>query len=163
MKKERTIITQELCDHVKILLAGGANLNKAAEITKTGHATISRIKAAGYDAEIYRQNTAKKREKNRKEEEQLQGQMEMELQTAEEPKQELPDQVKMMRFLAGQAEKIMQAITAENEQIRTRLDNLNETMGQILQAVAVENTINRVKIDKLNDTMGQILRAIRKE
>ena len=148
MKKERTQITQELCDHVKILLAGGANLNKAAEITKTGHATISRIKAAGYDAEVYRQNTAKKREKDRKEEEQLQGQMEMELPETPE-KTELPDQVKLMRFLAGQDEKMMKFHQAK----------VNELIIQ--QAMWIDDLI--MKIDRLNDTMGQILRAIRKE
>ena len=145
MKKERTIITQDLCDHVKILLAGGANLNKAAESTKTGHATISRIKAAGFDAETYRRN---KQEKKKKPEvvlninhEELAGQMEMELQTAEEPK-EMSDQTKMMRFQAHQVDKICEKITN--------------------QSVIINETL-LVKLDRLNDTLCQILRAVRKE
>ena len=143
MKKERTQITQELCDHVKILLAGGANLNKAAEITKTGHATISRIKAAGFSAEVYRQNQLKQKEKEKKvAEEQLTGQMQMDLQAAEEPKAEMSEQTRLMRFQAAQADKICEKITK--------------------QAVIINETL-LVKLDRLNDTLCQILRAIRKE
>ena len=148
MKKERTQITQELCDHVRILLAGGANLNKAAEITKTGHATISRIKAAGFDAEVYRQNKLKRTEKKKSEvvltinHEELDGQMKMDLQAAEEPKAEMSDQTKMMRFQAHQVDKICEKITN--------------------QSVIINETL-LVKLDRLNDTLCQILRAIRKE
>ena len=148
MKKERTQITQELCDHVRILLAGGANLNKAAEITKTGHATISRIKAAGFDAEVYRQNKLKRTEKKKSEvvltinHEELDGQMKMDLQAAEEPKAEMSDQTKMMRFQAHQVDKICEKITN--------------------QSVIINETL-LVKLDRLNDTLCQILRAIRKD
>ena len=145
MKKERTQITQELCDHVKILLAGGANLNKAAEITKTGHATISRIKAAGFSAEVYRQNQLKRQEKPKVtlviNHEELAGQMEMDLQAAEETK-EMSDQTKMMRFQAHQVDKICEKITN--------------------QSVIINETL-LVKLDRLNDTLCQILRAVRKE
>lgn len=146
MKKERTQITQELCEHVRILLAGGANLNKAAEITGTGHATISRIKAAGFDAEVYRQKQQKRQEKPKVtvtiSHEELAGQMEMDLQAAEEPKAEMSDQTKMMRFQAGQVDKICEKIT--NWSII-----INETL--------------LVKLDRINDTLCQILRAVRKE
>ena len=148
MKKERTQITQGLCDHVKILLAGGANLNKAAEITGTGHATISRIKAAGFSAEVYRQNQLKRKEKKKPEvvltinHEELDGQMKMDLQDAEEPKAEMSDQTRLMRFQAAQADKICEKITN--------------------QAVIINETL-LVKLDRLNDTLCQILRAVRKE
>lgn len=147
MKKERTQITQGLCDHVKILLAGGANVNKAAEITGTGHATISRIKAAGFDAEVYRQQQLKRQEKKKPEvvltikHEELAGQMKMDLQDAEEPK-EMSEQIKLMRFQAAQADKICEKITK--------------------QAVIINETL-LVKLDRLNDTLCQILRAVRKE
>lgn len=147
MKKERTQITQGLCDHVKILLAGGANLNKAAEITGTGHATISRIKAAGFSAEVYRQNQLKQKAKKPEvvltiNHEELDGQMKMDLQDAEEPKAEMSDQIKLMRFQAAQADKICEKITK--------------------QAVIINETL-LVKLDRINDTLCQILRAIRKE
>ena len=147
MKKERTQITQELCEHVRILLAGGANLNKAAEITGTGHATISRIKAAGFSAEVYRQNQLKQKAKKPEvvltiNHEELDGQMKMDLQDAEEPKAEMSDQTKLMRFQASQADKICEKITK--------------------QAVIINETL-LVKLDRLNDTLCQILRAVRKE
>ena len=139
MKKERTQITQGLCDHVKILLAGGANLNKAAEITGTGHATISRIKAAGFNAETYRQNQLKKKEKEKKvAEEQLTGQMQMDLQAAEEPKAEMSDQTKLMRFQAHQADKIIGQMMVNNDALLMKLDRLNDTLCQILRAVRKE-------------------------
>lgn len=135
MKKERTQITQELCDHVRILLAGGANLNKAAEITKTGHATISRIKAAGFSAEVYRQNQLKQKEKEKKvAEEQLTGQMQMDLQAAEEPKAEMSDQTKLMRFQAHQVDKIMMM----QQGIMNKLEKLNDTMSMVLRAIRKE-------------------------
>ena len=143
MKKERTQITQELCDHVKILLAGGANLNKAAEITKTGHATISRIKAAGFDAEVYRKNQQKQQAKKKPEvvltikHEELDGQMKMDLQAAEEPK-EMSDQTKMMRFQAHQADKIIGQMMVNNDALLMKLDRLNDTLCQILRAVRKE-------------------------
>ena len=147
MKKERTQITQGLCDHVKILLAGGANLNKAAEITGTGHATISRIKAAGFSAEVYRKNQLKQKAKKPEvvltiNHEELDGQMKMDLQDAEEPKAEMSDQTRLMRFQAAQADKICEKITK--------------------QAVIINETL-LVKLDRINDTLCQILRAIRRE
>lgn len=157
MKKERTQITQELCDHVKILLAGGANMNKAAEITKTGHATISRIKAAGFDAEVYRQKQKKRQEKKKPAElmpegtyewktgDEFPGKLRMDLQAAEEPKPEMSDQTKLMRFQAHQADKIIAKICENNQQVLKSWEALG------------------YKIDRAYDLMGQILRAIRKE
>jgi len=151
MKKERTQITQELCDHVKILLAGGANLNKAAEITKTGHATISRIKAAGFDAEMYRKNQQKRQAKKKPQvvltikHEELDGQMKMDLQDAEEPKAEMSDQTKLMRFQAHQVDKICERITQNNLKACEKWEELG------------------YKVDSLRDMLGQLLRIIRKE
>lgn len=144
MKKERTQITQELCDHVKILLAGGANIDKAAEITKTGHATISRIKAAGFDAEVYRKNQQQRKAKKKPEvvltikHEELDGQMKMDLQAAEEPKAEMSDQTKLMRFQAGQAEKIIGQMMVNVDALLMKMDRMNDTLGQILRAVRKE-------------------------
>lgn len=144
MKKERTQITQELCDHVRILLAGGANISKAAEITKTGHATISRIKAAGFDAEVYRQHQLKRQEKKKPEvvltinHEELDGQMKMDLQAAEEPKPEMSDQTKLMRFQAAQADKIIGQMMVNVDALLMKLDRLNDTMSMILRAIRKE-------------------------
>ena len=71
MNKERTVITQELCDHVKALLAGGLTLPNAAKFAKIGEATVGRIKAAGFDAAQYAADTDRRRiqAQNRKAEE----------------------------------------------------------------------------------------------
>lgn len=139
MKKERTQITQGLCDHVKLLLAGGANVNKAAEITGTGHATISRIKAAGFSAEVYRQNQLKQKAKKPEvvltiDHEELAGQMKMDLQAAEEPKPEMSDQTKLMRFQAHQADRIMMM----QQGVMNKLEKVNDTLNQILRAIRKE-------------------------
>ena len=53
---------------------------------------------------------------------QIEGQMEMDLRPAEEQKQGMDDQAKMMRFIAGQFSKVIE-----------KLDKLNDTMSQILR------------------------------
>ena len=72
-----------------------------------------------------------KREQEAKQaEEQIPGQMEMELDPEEEiidQKPEMTDQVKMMRFQAAQVDKIIM-----------RLNQLNDTMSMILRAVRKE-------------------------
>ena len=53
---------------------------------------------------------------------QIPGQISMDLQPAEEQKQDMDDQTKMMRFFAGQIAKVTE-----------KLDKLNDTMNQILR------------------------------
>ena len=65
MNKERTVITQQLCDHVKALLAGKLTHKKAAEFTGIGKATVDRIVAAGFNAEQYAKNTAARKEEKK--------------------------------------------------------------------------------------------------
>ena len=140
--KERTKISQELCTHVKILLAGGATGIQAAQITNTSSGTISRIKAAGFDYQTFMDNTEKRRladmeAKNvAKEPEQLAGQIQMEIPAEEKP--EMSDQTKMMRFQAHQADRMVKVIEESTAQICTKLDRLNDTLCQIMRAVRKE-------------------------
>ena len=136
MAKERTVINQELCTHVKILLAGGATGLQAAKITNTSSGTISRIKLAGFDYATYMANTEKRRitEQNKKadaaiaqaisnlrqEEKQEPEQMRVELvydpsiaeeyRREQEQKNEMNEQTKMMRFQAAQVDKIVKKL-----------------------------------------------------
>lgn len=87
----------------------------------------------------------KEREKNRKtaeekpaEEQEVPGQMRMDLEPAEEKKPEMSDQTKMMRFLAG------------------KFSEGNETLEKSLEHIAMN-------IDKLNDTLSMMLRVLRRE
>lgn len=65
MGKERTVITQQLCDHVKALLAGRLTISQAAKFANVGEATVGRIKAAGFDAEQYEKNKAARKEEKK--------------------------------------------------------------------------------------------------
>lgn len=143
MKKERLTVTKQLCEHVQILLKGGATAKQAAQITGASPATISRIRQAEYDVMKYNQNNDRRRieEKDRKADgkiaealDQLQGQMKMELvydpAVAEEYKKEQEqkqEENRMMRFQAGQVSLLL-----------SKLDRLNDTMSMILRAVRRE-------------------------
>jgi len=151
---KRTVIDEQLCRQVQLLLKGGAKVEEAAQITGTSTGTIGRIKKADYNidrfnenkkaatkketvelvydatiAEEYRQEQARKGE--------LPGQMKIEL-PAEETKSEMSDQTKMMRFQAQ------------------KFSELDTTMQQGLERIAQ-------KLDRINDTISQILRVLRRE
>ena len=137
MKKERPNIDQALCNHARILIAGGATTEMAADMLDIGQSTLQKIRRAGFDAEKY--TALKQQEKERmaraaqvetskeparektQAEEQCPGQMRMELEAVpEEP-------VKQYRFQAAMVDRIV------------------------------------VEMDKINNTLSMILRAMRKE
>ena len=148
----KVAITQDLCRMVELMLKGGAQQKEVGERLGISKATVSRIKTAGYDAEQYRKDTTERVEKEnqadkaaegiqfplkvehvivedggveivcRRPEEQVPGQISMDLQPAEEQKAEISDQVKLMRFQAAQVEKIT-----------TKLDKVIDYMAQILR------------------------------
>ena len=149
---KKVAITQDLCRMVELMLKGGAQQKEVGERLGISKATVSRIKTAGYDAEQYRKNTTERVEKEnladkaaegiqfplkvehvtvedggveivcRRTEEQVPGQISMDLQPAEEQKAEMSDQVKLMRFQAAQVEKIT-----------SKLDKVIDYMAQILR------------------------------
>lgn len=157
MSKEKTVINQELCDHIKALLGGGLTQKQAAKFAKISAATVSRIQAAGFSVITYNHNTEMRRVEEKKKamdavipdeqaEEQVPGQISMELpeKPAEEEKPEMSDQTKMMRFLAGKFNELEQ-----NQQI---------CIGElILQVGKIQDSMNQVK-----DYMAQILRRMDK-
>lgn len=153
MSKEKTVINQELCDHIKALLGGGLTQKQAAKFARISAATVSRIKEAGFSVITYNHNTEVRRVEEKKKvmdavipddtaEEQVPGQISMELpeKPAEEEKQEMTDQTKMMRFLAGKFNDL-----ETNTQI---------CIGElILQVGKLQDSMN-----KATDYMAQILR-----
>ena len=121
MSKEKTVINQELCDHIKALLGGGLTQKQAAKFAKISAATVSRIQAEGFSVITYNHNTEVRRAEEKKKamdavipdeqaEEQVPGQISMELpeKPAEEEKPEMSDQTKMMRVLAGKFNELEQ-------------------------------------------------------
>ena len=145
MKKERPVIDQKMCRMVELLMKGGAKPREIHEQMGISSATISRIKTAGFSAMQYAANTAL-RVQNAKagtwvpEEEEEAGQIRMEMLpvdytaaaaqiereiTTEKP--EMSDQVKMMRFVASQVDKVVM-----------KLDQIYNMQSMILRAVRKE-------------------------
>ena len=136
--KKKTQITDQICRQAQLMRKGGANQLQVAELLGINGSTVSRIEAAGFDLKTYQENRRvrkeKEEEKKRKEEqpaeEQLAGQIEMQLDPEEEildQKPEMSEQTKMMRFQAAQVDKIIM-----------RLNQLNDTMNMVLRAVRQE-------------------------
>ena len=142
MKKERVVIDQKMCRMVELMMKGGAPTSEIGEQLGISKATISRIKSAGFSAEQYAANTAM-RVQNAKagtwvpEAEEAEGQIQMEMPvdytaaqmereiTTEKP--EMSEQVKMMRFVAGQVDKVIM-----------KLDQIYNMQSMILRAVRKE-------------------------
>ena len=145
MKEAKKVqVTELICRQAQLMRRGGANQTQVAELLGINGSTVSRIEAAGFDLVKYQENRRIRKEKEAKKaeekvaEEQITGQMEMELTTAEEPKPEMSEQVKMMRFQAHQADAIMKKMDECTVQLLTKLDRLNDTMSMILRAVRKE-------------------------
>lgn len=170
-------VNQELCRKVQIMLAG-AKMGEVAELLGISKTTVSRIKAAGFDPEQYRKNTTERVEKENQEEEtvcipltpgkvirvdqkpgeitvtemeeeQVPGQICMDLQPAEEQKPEMSEQTKLMRFLAGKMDKI-----------ETRLHSIDAKESTINLSILLKSDEIESRLDKLIDYMGQILRKM---
>lgn len=160
-------ITQDLCRMVELMLKGGAQQKEVGERLGISKATVSRIKTAGYDAEQYRKNTTERVEKENQaevsiplvpgkvlrvdqnangitvtemEEEQAPGQICMDLQPAEEQKQEpLPVptaedlQTKMMRFLGGKFNVVDTTVQVTQAEILLHIGKIEDYLAQILR------------------------------
>lgn len=176
MSKERRPVDEKMCRQVQLLLGGGATGEEAAEIVGVSTGTISRIRKAGFDMETFRKNTEERKEREKKaaeepqlrfpmkvekveetdaglkitarQPEEMPGQIAMDLQPAEE-KPGMSDQVKLIRFLAGQTDKICEKITAQAMIINETLLRMLETLAQL-----------DLKLPRISDYMGQILRKM---
>ena len=155
MKKEaRRPITEEICRQLELMMKGGADGVEAARLVGISQGRASKIKKANFDYKQYRENDRKEREEqNRKpeepEEEQVPGQIAMDITPAEEPTPEMIDRTKFMRFEAGQQDLTRKAMAEAAQAV----------MHEIEKSAVMLNT----KLDRLNDTLSMILRAVRKE
>ena len=128
-------VTDQICKQVQLMRRGGANQTEIGKLLGINPCTVSRIESAGFSYEQYLENLriAKEKEKKAKEqaeepqaqEEQVPGQIEMEL-VATKPA-EMTDQVKLMRFQAGQIDKLV-----------LKLDHINDTLNMILRVMRKE-------------------------
>ena len=128
-------VTDQICKQVQLMRRGGANQTEVGKLLGINPCTVSRIESAGFSYEQYLANRriAKEKEKKAKEqpqeqepaEEQVPGQIEMELVAAKPA--EMSDQVKLMRFQAGQIDKLV-----------LKLDHINDTLNMILRVMRKE-------------------------
>ncbi|MBO7661920.1 MAG: hypothetical protein J6U01_00955 [Clostridia bacterium] len=136
MKEAKKVqVTDQICKQAQLMRRGGANQTEIGKLLGVNPCTISRIEKAGFNYDQYMENRriAKEKEKKAKEqpqeqeqaEEQVPGQIEMEL-VAAKP-QEMTDQVKLMRFQAGQIDKLV-----------LKLDHINDTLNMILRVMRKE-------------------------
>ena len=129
---KRTNVTEELCRAVQLMMAGNPDQKEVARLLGTSATTVSRIKAAGFDYQTFLKNTELRKieqqtvkaeaavekinaeiDKVRAAEAQtVPGQIRMEIpeKPLEAEKPEMSDQVKMMRFIAGQVDRIVKAL-----------------------------------------------------
>ena len=140
VEKKTTRITQEDCDCARFLMRKGYTVKSIASTLKCDPSTVSKIKAADFRLEAYLEN---RKESNRKDaerkaarkqkaetetapaEEQVPGQMVMDLTPAEE-KPEMSEAVKMKRFLAGQIGEIVKALNWITEELKKLNESLHE-------------------------------------
>ena len=146
MKKERVVIDQKMCRMVELMLKGGAAPKEISEQLNISKTTVSRIKSAGFSAEQYEKDKTQRvieektkatAEEQPEREPEVPGQMQMQLPvdymtakmereiTTEKP--EMSDQVKMMRFVASQVDKVIM-----------KLDQIYNMQSMILRAVRKE-------------------------
>ena len=128
-------VTDQICKQVQLMRRGGANQTEIGKLLGINPCTVSRIESAGFSYEQYLENRriAKEKEKKAKEqpqeqeqaEDQVPGQIEMELVAAKPA--EMTDQVKLMRFQAGQIDKLV-----------LKLDHINDTLNMILRVMRKE-------------------------
>lgn len=151
---KRRQITAEICKQVKLMRKGGANQTEIGALLGINPSTISRIESAGFDVDKYMENKRASRvkeaerrrvelvydtpilEEYRKEngltysgteekaEDQLPGQIKMELRPVQETAE---DQTKMMRFQAAMVDRLI-----------VELDKFNDTLNMILRVLRKE-------------------------
>ena len=154
MSKPRTVIDQKLCRKAEMMFKDPkATVKEVAELLGVSPATMSRICTAGFSVEQYEKNNA---ERNQKEKGKLErflqmeklplaqqpiqtdnleecpGQISMDLQTAEE-KQEMTDQTKLMRFLAGKFTGTENTIQITMAELILHIGKIEDYLAQILR------------------------------
>ena len=146
MSKPRTVIDQKLCRKAEMMFKDPkATVKEVAELLGVSPATMSRICTAGFNVEAYNHNNTVRRVKEKKkagavellgeetQEEECPGQISMDLQPAEEEKQEMTDQTKLMRFLAGKFTGTENTIQITMAELILHIGKVEDYLAQILR------------------------------
>ena len=159
---KRAQINDQVCKQVQLMRKGGANQTEIGKLLGLSSPTISRIEKAGFDYRTYLANKRLAREKEtaakkatvelvydpsiaeeyrreqaeKKEEEQVPGQLEMELTT--KPAEEQDRIVKLMRFQAHEMDLLLKRMSECFNLIIMKTDRVNDTLSMILRAMRRE-------------------------
>lgn len=150
--KERVKIDAKLCRQVELMMRGGATQEETAQMTGISATTVSRIKAAGYDAVQFMANNDRRRimEKDRNADKVIEQIMKLkeeaeERKAMQEEGRELPGQMKLElvydqsiaeEYKKEQEEKndqtkMMRFYAAQIEKVLKKLDILIEEVQKI--------------------------------
>ena len=142
---------RETAAKAKMLAEIGFEISVIAEKLGYSESAMRKLSRDGYDLDRYleRKKAENKAQQERKDreaepaeenpaEEQVPGQIEMDLEAAKPEKAEMSDQTKMMRFIAGQMDKMNTMIALGMDALRIQIDRLNDTLCMILRAVRNE-------------------------
>ena len=155
MSKPRTVIDQKLCRKAEMMFKDPkATVKEVAELLGVSPATMSRICTAGFSVEQYEKNNTERNQKEKGKLERFQpmeklplaqqpiqtdnleectGQISMDLQPAEEEKQEMTDQTKLMRFLAGKFTGTENTIQITMAELILHIGKIEDYLAQILR------------------------------
>ena len=139
---KKTQITEQICRQIELMRKGGANQTYIGQLLGMNACTVSRIESAGFNYEKYVEQQKARREDEKKKSREAKvtvqaegtekaandpvpGQIEMELTTMKPA--EMSEQAKMMRFQAGQVDKLIM-----------KLDQIYNIASMILRAVRKE-------------------------
>ena len=134
--KERARVTREKCRQAELMGKAGASNEEVGALLGLSASVISKLKKSGYDMDAYlnmkkeeNRKAAERKQETQPEPEQITGQMEMDLKSAEpaEEKPEMSEAVKMKRFLAGQIGEIVKALNSITEELK-KLNNRMQEM-----------------------------------
>ena len=141
-------LTEEQIQLAKQMAGYGMKNEEIARVFKCSPHTISKYRKHGFDQEEYRKEHLEQNRRYKdktgpapepeKKPEQLGGQMTMDLTPAEEPKPEMSDQTKLMRFQAHEADLIMRKMEEQVNQITLKLDKINDTLCMIIRCIRRE-------------------------
>lgn len=147
MSKPRTVIDQKLCRKAEMMFKDSkATVKEVAELLGVSPATMSRICTAGFSVEQYEKNNTERNQKEKGKLERflpmeklplaqqpIQRQISMDLQPAEEEKQETTDQTKLMRFLAGKFTGTENTIQITMAELILHIGKIEDYLAQILR------------------------------
>jgi len=157
MSKTRLNVTQGLCDHVQILMKGGATAKTAGFLTGISQSTVSRIMAAGYDAEQFKANNEQRREKDNTERQRIK-----QLRTANELQSIYSPTPDELRFTQTQAKAPEDQVPGQ--MTMDLLGNVKmeepQDMNKMMRFQAAQVDKILMKLSQLNDNVCQLLRAV---